>query len=206
MSNEQQKNEQVVHITQKEKAINDMDVFYELKRRVDLTRRARIKASDRLRERHEFFEKTSYFYSLVVLILSIWFIDGEGSTTKILLIASLSLTFFTMFLGIKSYKERASNLENNYQQLNVLLNKLQRLESAPNLINQEKLKELHRDYEKLILEKENHISIDYITCKPEHEEKYAKKIMWYKLKDGLKKYTVLFVPLILLIISLYKSM
>lgn len=40
-----------------------MDVFYELKRRVDLTRRARIKASDRLRERHEFFEKKSYFYS-----------------------------------------------------------------------------------------------------------------------------------------------
>lgn len=62
MSNEQQKNEQVVHITQKEKAINEMDVFYELKRRVDLTRRARIKASDRLREKHEFFENIIFLF------------------------------------------------------------------------------------------------------------------------------------------------
>ncbi|EJQ03172.1 hypothetical protein IE3_05543 [Bacillus cereus BAG3X2-1] len=80
-----------------------------------------------------------------------------------MLISSLSLTFFTMFLGIKNYKERASNFENNYQQLNVLLNKLPRLEADPSSITQVKLKELHRDYEKLILEKENHISVDYMT-------------------------------------------
>ena len=156
MSTEQKVNEQVLHIQQKDKTINNMDVFNELKRRVDLTRRARIKASDRLREKHEFFEKTSYFYSVVVLILSIWFIEGKGDIPKVLLISSLSLTFFTMFLGVKSYKERASNFENNYQQLNVLLNKLQRLEADPSSINQLKLKELHRDYEKLILEKEKH--------------------------------------------------
>ncbi|MGR6010046.1 hypothetical protein ACT7CZ_27190 [Bacillus cereus] len=61
MSNEQQKNEQVVHITQKEKSINDMDVFYELKRRVDLTRRARIKASDRLRRDMNFLKRHHIF-------------------------------------------------------------------------------------------------------------------------------------------------
>lgn len=198
-------NEQIAcdNLKEKDKVIENMDVFYELKRRVDLTRRARIKASDRLRKKHEFFEKTSYLYSLIVLILSIWFINGDENITKILLIASLSLTFFTMFLGIKNYKERASNFENNYQQLNVLLNKLQRLESVPDLITQEKLKELHRDYEKLILEKENHINIDYMTCKPEHEEKFAKEIKQYKLKDSLKKYTVLLPFVVLLIVCIY---
>ncbi|PEP49714.1 MULTISPECIES: SLATT domain-containing protein [Bacillus] len=205
MSNEQQKNEQVVQIIQKEKAINDMDVFYELKRRVDLTRRARIKASARLRERHEFFEKVSYLYSVVILALSVWFITGNDGSTKILLIASLSLTFFTMFLGVKNYKERASNFENNYQQLNALLNKLQRLEADSDSINQDKLKELHRDFEKLILEKENHIDIDYITCNSEHELRYQNKIMIYKLKDGFVRYTLLILPLIVLIISLYLS-
>lgn len=45
----------------------------------------------------------------------------------------------------------------------MLLNKLQRLEADPSSITQVKLKELHRDYEKLILEKENHISVDYMT-------------------------------------------
>lgn len=204
MNNEQQKNEWIVNIMQNEQ-VSNMTVFNELKRRVDVTRRSRIKASERLRERHEFFEKTSYFYSLVVLVLSVWFIDAEGSTTKVLLIASLSLTFFTMFLGIKSYKERASNFEHNYQQLNVLLNKLQRLEATPNLISQEKLKELHREYEKLILEKENHISIDYIMYREENKEKYKKEIRFYQLKDGLKKFLVLFAPLILLIIFLYTN-
>ncbi|MCU5342851.1 SLATT domain-containing protein [Bacillus cereus] len=187
----------------KNKGVTEIDIFKELKRRVDLTRRSRIKAADRLRERHEFFEKVSYFYSVVVLALSVWFITGNNGTTKILLIASLSLTFFTMFLGVKNYKERASNFENNYQQLNMLLNKLQRLEGDLGSVNQDKLKELHRDFEKLILEKENHINIDYITCNSDHELKYQNKIMIYKLKDGFVRYTVLILPLIVLIISLY---
>lgn len=204
MSTEQKVNEQVLHIQQKDKTINNMDVFNELKRRVDLTRRARIKASDRLREKHEFFEKTSYFYSVVVLILSIWFIEGKGDIPKVLLISSLSLTFFTMFLGVKSYKERASNFENNYQQLNVLLNKLQRLEADSSSIDQMKLKELHRDYEKLILEKENHISIDYMTCKPDHEVKYKKEISRYVWRERLQRCIVFCLPLIIWIVFINK--
>ncbi|PDY92613.1 SLATT domain-containing protein [Bacillus tropicus] len=209
MNNEEKVIEQVNQqdlqstVDYKNKGVTEIDIFKELKRRVDLTRRSRIKAADRLRERHEFFEKVSYFYSVVVLALSVWFITGNNGTTKILLIASLSLTFFTMFLGVKNYKERASNFENNYQQLNMLLNKLQRLEGDLGSINQDKLKELHRDFEKLILEKENHINIDYITCNSDHELKYQNKIMIYKLKDGFVRYTVLILPLIVLIISLY---
>lgn len=209
MNNEEKVIEQVNQqdlqstVDNKNKDVTEIDIFKELKRRVDLTRRSRIKAADRLRERHEFFEKVTYFYSVVVLALSVWFITGNSSTTKVLLIASLSLTFFTMFLGVKNYKERASNFEYNYQQLNMLLNKLQRLEGDLGSINQDKLKELHRDFEKLILEKENHINIDYISCNSDHELKYQNKIIIYKLKDGFVRYTVLILPLIVLIISLY---
>lgn len=175
---------------------SEIVTFTELMRRVDLTRRARIKASGRLRDKHEFYEKATHLYSLLVLILSIWFIDSTDSTTKTLLIASLSLTFFTMFLGVKNYKERASNFESNYQQLNVLLNKMQRLETTPSKIDQSKLKELHRDYEKLIIEKENHIDIDYMLCKPEFEVKYKDKITKYRQIDLLKKVMV-YIPLII---------
>jgi len=184
--------------------MTNIDVFNEIKRRVDLTRRARIKASARLREKHEFFEKVSHIDSVIVLVFSIWFINSpDGDITKVLLIASLSLTFFSMFLGNKNYKERASNFESNYQQLSVLLNKLQRLEVTPHLITDLKLKELHRDYEKLILEKENHIEIDYMTINDDLSQKYKLKIKEYNKKQVISKMTIAILPLAILLIALF---
>lgn len=186
---------------EEKKEITNLEVFYEIKRRVDLTRRARIKASARLREKHEFFEKVSYFYSVVVLVLSIWFINSSnGDITKLLLIASLALTFFSMFLGVKNYKERASNFETNYQHLIIFLNKLQRLETNLNQIDDGKLKELHRDYEKLLLDKENHIDIDYMTSTEELSNKFKSEIARYKRKETYTKTIVVLSPLIFLIL------
>lgn len=181
------------------KEITNNEVFYEIKRRVDHTRRARIKASARLREKHEFLEKISYFYSVLVLVLSIWFINSSNpDITKLLLIASLALTFFSMFLGVKNYKERASNFETNYQHLSTLLNKLQRLETHLDEIDDTKLKELHRDYEKLILDKENHLDIDYLTSTPELAGKYKLEISKYKWKENIQKTIMVVMPLIFL--------
>lgn len=207
MEGNNQINLNIIHTADQEQKqnneVNKIDVFNELKRRLDITRRARIKASTRLREKHEFYEMTSYFYSLVVLILSVWVIglSGESSdnTTKMLLIASLSLTFFTMFLGIKNYKERASNIESNYQQLNVLLNKMQRLEADKERITQSVLKELHRDYEKLIVGNENHLPIDFMMCNPENETKFKEEIKSYKRWYRVKK-IFLYIPIIFLIV------
>ncbi|QJX64880.1 SLATT domain-containing protein [Niallia circulans] len=165
-----------------------------------MTRRARIKASSRLREKHEFFEKVSHFFSVFVLVLSIWFINSDNSDiTKILLIASLALTFFSMFLGVKNYKERASNFETNYQQLSVLLNKLQRLETKPHLITETKLKELHREYEKLLIDKENHLDIDYMVANDEQVKKHKHEIIKYKQKELFIKILVITSPVIFML-------
>ncbi|MDP8525503.1 SLATT domain-containing protein [Bacillus subtilis] len=182
----------------------NFDVFEDLKRRVRFTRKARIQASKRLRERHEFFEKVSYFYSLLVLIFSVWFLnmgnDKENLVaTKILLIFSLSLTFFTMFLNIKNYKERASSFELNYQNLDILLNKIERRECNPEAITDEEIKGLHREYEKLLLEKENHLDIDYYLTDKETIEKYASKITQYKWRDRLVKFLVAIYPIIIIL-------
>ncbi|MCM3138160.1 MULTISPECIES: SLATT domain-containing protein [Bacillus] len=185
------------------------DVFLDLKRRVNFTRKARIRASKRLRDRHEFFEKVSYFYSLLILIFSIWFLNmgdnGENlAATKFLLIFSLSLTFFTMFLNIKNYKERAGSFELNYQNLDILLNKIERREAKLNTIEEEELKGLHREYEKLLLEKENHLDIDYYLSDRKAQEKYTIKIMKHNLIDWVVKILVLIYPLmIILAIFLY---
>lgn len=188
-----------------DKPLSPIDVLEELNRKVDLTRRSRIKASQRLREKDDFFEKVSHFYSLLVLIFSIWFVVTPNeliniNSTKMLLIISLSLLFFTMFLGMRNYKERANNFETNYQQLNVLLHKIQRLKTSPSDITTEKLKELHREYEKLIIDKENHQNIDYMTCNDEMATKFKLEITKYKILDNVKKVLVAVYPLLLIII------
>ena len=59
------------------------EAFEDLYRRVDLTRRARIKAADRLRSKSEFYEKLTHIYSLIILVLSIWFIDSSAQSESI---------------------------------------------------------------------------------------------------------------------------
>lgn len=186
-----------------DKPRSNIDIFYDLKRRVSITRKSRISASKRLRKRHEFFEKVTHFYSLLILILSVWFMnipDQELSlmVTKMLLILSLSLTFFTMFLGTKNYKERAGNFETNYQHLDVLLNKIERLESRLEDITDDMLKGLHREYEKLLIEKENHQDIDYKASNKNPELNFTKDIRNYKIRTYIINTVVAIYPLILI--------
>ncbi len=179
------------------------DVFNELRRRVSITRKGRIRASKRLRKKHEYFEKVTHLYSLVVLILSVWFInvpDQELSllVTKMLLILSLSLTFFTMFLGNKNYKERAGNFETNYQHLDVLLNKMDRIKASGDKITTEMNKGLHREYEKLLIEKENHHDIDYYTSSKDSQQEFSKEIITYNVFERAQKIIVAIYPFLLL--------
>jgi hypothetical protein len=179
------------------------DVFNELRRRVSITRKGRIKASKRLRKKHEYFEKVTNLYSLIVLILSVWFInipnqDLSLQVTKMLLILSLSLTFFTMFLGTKNYKERAGSFETNYQNLDVLLNKMDRLIASGVEITTDLNKEFHREYEKLLIEKENHHDIDYYTSNDELKKEYKNEILFYKLDENFTKTVVAIYPILIL--------
>ncbi|AVI41090.1 hypothetical protein [Bacillus pumilus] len=109
-----------------------------------------------------------------------------------------------MFLNIKNYKERAGSFELNYQNLDILLNKIERREAKLNTIEEEELKGLHREYEKLLLEKENHLDIDYYLSDRQSQEKYTMKIMKHNLIDWVVKILVLIYPLmIILAIFLY---
>lgn len=184
---------------QQNKEVDIITVFYDLKRRIKLTRKARIRASKRLRNKHEYFEKITTFYSVLVLIFSVAFISSDEAT-QILLVLSISLTFFTMFLNNKNYKERAGSFETNYQHLDILLNKIERLETNLECIDLEVVKGLHRDYEKLLIEKENHHDIDYMTSSDELESKHKYEIKSYTLKTKAINVILAIYPLILIIL------
>ncbi|WP_339251747.1 SLATT domain-containing protein [Sporosarcina sp. FSL W8-0480] len=183
----------------KTKRVDILDVFYDLKRRIKITRKSRIIASKRLRTKHEYFEKITTFYSVLVLLFSVAFIDNVDAV-QILLVLSISLTFFTMFLNNKNYKERAGNFETNYQHLDILLNKIERLETNLDSIDMETVKGLHRDYEKLLIEKENHHDIDYMTSSEELKSSNKQEIVSYHRKTKTIHFLLAIYPLILIIL------
>ena len=103
-----------------------------------------------------------------------------------------------MYINAKNYKERASQFETNYQNLDILLNKIDRIESEEIEIKSDLLKELHREYEKLLLEKENHNDIDYMTSNDHLMRKFKVEIFTFKLKTALITALVVLHPLLLL--------
>lgn len=178
--------------------------FRHLKNRIKSTRKSRIEASKRIRKKNDFYEKVTNFYSLIILILSIWFLNQTGNegivATKILLVLSLSLTFVTLFINSRNYKERASNFEANYQQLDVLVNKIDRFHANGEELNVEKLKEFQREYERLIIGKENHTNIDFYISNPNNKKEFQFNIYFYYVKTFLKNTMIALYPIILLLI------
>ncbi|MYL41810.1 SLATT domain-containing protein [Virgibacillus salexigens] len=164
--------------SEKEQAL--LDILTDLRDRIDITKRARIKASTRLRKKHERFEKIIYIYSILALVLTIWFFgtgdnDNDNNISKFLLILSLTVTFLSMYLNMKNYKERAGNFETNYQNLDVLLNKLDRKEIDIKNLEIDDIKQYQREYEKLLIDKENHLDIDFFIAYSEYDRSKRKR-------------------------------
>lgn len=178
--------------------------FRHLKNRIKSTRKSRIEASKRLRTTNDFYDKVLNFYSLIILVLSIWFLNKDGdvgiTATKILLVLSLSLTFVTLFINSRNYKERAGNFETNYQQLDVLVNRIDRFLTTNEELNAVKLKEFQREYEKLIIGKENHANIDFYVSTPENLEQFKIKVYIHKYKTIIKSSIVVIFPFLLLLL------
>lgn len=204
---------------------NQDDLFRllrELKRKVNLTRISRLHASKRLRGNQSFYQKIVVYYSILIASLSIWFIrfgvNNEpelGSLlSNMLLVASISLTFFSMFISIKNYQERAFRMESSQLELGKLLNDIER---AYVLKEQtlEEVKKLQRKYENILIRVENHEDIDYWLTKTELFErnslqetesaddkekrlidKYKVKIESYNKKRGRFKIIGIWLPII----------
>lgn len=190
-------------MSEKDIETNIENEFKYLKKRIKNTRKARIEASKRLRKKHHYYEKVTHFYSLVVLILSVWFLNQSDDSgilaAKILLVLSLSLTYFTMFLSLRNYKERAGDFETNYQQLDVLTNRIDRFTTGNKELNDKEFKGFQREYEKLIIGKENHLNIDYFMSTPENQEIFKKKIILYSIKEKTVDVLIAIYPILLLV-------
>lgn len=157
---------------------NITDLIIDLKYRIEVTKRARIKASARLRSKHLRYEKVIHLYSILILILTIWFLGNDElnqQSTKILLIFSLTITFLSMYLNMQNYKERAGSFETNYQNLDILLNRINRRLLSDKVMGIDDIKEIQREYEKLLIDKENHLGIDYKEASEDYTRSQKRK-------------------------------
>jgi hypothetical protein len=192
--------------------------FRDLKKRIKATRKSRLQASKRLRTDHNYYEKIINLYSLLLLVLSVWTLGAQDDeiSTNILLISSLALTYLTMFLNIKNFKERAAKFESNYQDLDILTNKMDRYEASYEIIvNTALLKQLQREYEKSIVGNENHLDIDFYISqynkdnwnsneKTAHEIKkeqdLKRKILKYNFIARIKKIMIALFPILIIVL------
>lgn len=177
-------------------------ILEDLKRKVTITRYCRLKAAERLRNTYNLLQNLTTYYSILITILSIWFlrfgneIELSSILSNMLLIASITLTFFSMFISIKSYQERAFKMENNCLELNKLLNTLDRALAVKN-INIEEIKKHQRSYENILIGIENHEPVDYWKSIEGTREKYKENIKRYELKSRIYRIIGIIFPMLL---------
>lgn len=182
----------------KERMDESCKLLKELRRRVDITYRTRIIATDRLKAEREKHRKLNIYYSCLVTAISVVSIGSGtfGSVTtvnsidisQIILGLSISLTYYMFYVDGKNLQERAYRMEETFKHLDILRNKLDifieyKFDDCEK--KDEECKKFYKQYEQIIASIENHQKIDYMKYKVENLNK-KEKLSSNELKD-LKK-------------------
>jgi SMODS and SLOG-associating 2TM effector domain family 5 len=203
---------------------NPYVLMKELERRSRIIRSSRIEASKRYKSDDNFYRFVTIFYSILVTVITIRFAFGldilGNSENKdlsiILLVMSVFVTLFTMYVSIKNAGEKVGRFQSNYMELTRLLADIQLANVYYKVdFTHDELLGVYEDYKKfsnryasLLTQIDNHDDIDYWKAvKREEEENQAKvliadkKIQNYTFWKYCKRVLALFsVPLLLIIL------
>ena len=188
-----------------------------LRRKVDITYRTRVNASNRLREKHQYYKRLNIYYSILVTIISIISM-GEPSLSKvsnIILAASIALTYYMLYVSEQNLQERAYKMEVTFKELGSLVNIIDlEIKKTKEMKTEENICKLFDRYSNIISSIENHEPIDYyiykVDCinkkfeygeelKGKQYELYLqikKKIFIHRLKEDIKRFAFFTIPLI----------
>lgn len=138
-----------------------MDPFSELKRKVYITRKSRIEASERILRKHNLYQSIQIYYSVLIVAYSIWNIQPTDTNGQIspaslfLMIVSLMFSMFSLYITTKNLQEKYFNLKINYIELDKFYGKLSETQVVSNIT------ELRTQYNNLLSAVDNHDTIDY---------------------------------------------
>lgn len=141
----------------------------DLKRRIDITRRARFACSTRLRKYFNRIQNLIVYYNILVVFVSIITLYRSYSneadwTTHLTLALSITLSFFATYIGGKNYNEKAIKMEHNGHDLSKIYGKIIMLQSTQPIPITD-ISKLYKEYERTLINVENHENVDYLNAK-----------------------------------------
>lgn len=177
---------------------NDTD---NLLRKVWITRKSRIETSDSLKKKYKFNSFLIVYYSMVITGLSIWNIQTNGINEEfsiLILISSIWLSLFSVYVESKNYQKRSFDLKNNYIELSKIISKLKEAKKSSNM---NEILKIEKEYNKLLNYFENHTTFSYLRAKIDASDESLSKIEWfqyiyYLLFDLSKKIILIVIPLL----------
>lgn len=194
--------------------MNNENALSDLIRRVWITRKSRIEASERILKKHNLYQGLLVYYSIVIVAYSIWNIqptNTEGRITEaslFLMIVSIIFSLFSLYVSTKNLQEKYFNLKMNYIELDKIYGRLKEIESTSSI---HEFSEIHMQYNNLLSSVDNHETIDYYRVllsdskeKAKLEEQRVNEIINYikniDRKENWYKITLYLMPLFLPII------
>ena len=139
------------------------DLLKELRRRVDITYKVRIIASDRLRGANDVNKKQNIYFSILVTIASVLSISSNSNFISALVLAmSIIINYYMLYCSEKNLQERAYKMEETYKKLDRLKNKIDIIINLEiNNLSKDEVSKLYKEYENIIDSIENHKDVDY---------------------------------------------
>lgn len=164
---------------------NLQTIKFKLRKKLWKTYQTRIITSERLEWNESFYQKINVYYSIVIVIFSIFDIlghninlwkigiiePGKTGLSLILLVSSIISAIFAMFISSKGYKERSLNMKMHYIDLKDLFYELTFLNKDDSEIEIKEIEKIQCTYSKLLKTVENHSKYDYIKFRMENNSK-----------------------------------
>ena len=190
----------------------NVKILKELRRKVDITYRTRVNASNRLREKYQYYKRLNIYYSILVTTISVISMGNSATsnTSNIILASSIALTYYMLYVSEQNLQERAYKMEVTFKELGSLVNIID-LEIKK---TEENICKLFDRYSNIIASIENHEPIDYYIYKVDCIDKkfeygeelqgkqyelylqIKKKISIYKMREYIKRVAFFMIPLI----------
>lgn len=129
-----------------------------------ITRKARIYCERRLRFRSQLSQILIIYYSLLLVLCSLWNLTYSSTqiVNLILIFGSLAVLVFSVYIYSQKYEERSIAMRNCYINLDKIYLDIKRAEENNDI---DKIKQFHSEYSSVLSNIENHSDYDYLCLR-----------------------------------------